>query len=280
MPLRSSLRKFLPVGIRSSIRRVIRPQATDQERAQNYATTSKRVDICAAQIAHELHCADIPSIQDKVCLEIGSGWLLSHALVLHLLGARKVFATDIARHARPKYLRASLHSSVISVIRDVLSPFESHSAIRARLDQLLSVDTFTFEKLQEAGIEYIAPIDLVKHSLDRSVDFVYSTSVLEHVPCDDILPLLMNLTKDLSGGGQMIHCIHLEDHRDITGRPWDFLSETADVYTRAMQSAIGNRIRASQWKALGSRVPSVTVTAIYEWQRPDRPLPAVVDPSI
>ncbi|MCP4178379.1 MAG: hypothetical protein GY756_11485 [bacterium] len=52
------------------------------------ASSSKRIDICSAQFAHLLHLSKQPSLEGKVCLEIGSGWVLSHAIVCYLLGAK------------------------------------------------------------------------------------------------------------------------------------------------------------------------------------------------
>jgi hypothetical protein len=247
------------------------------------ASTSKRLDLCAAQIAHALHLSgffDELPLRGKVCLELGTGWVLSHAVILHLLGAKRVMAADIQRIAYPSNLYQSIHGSVISIIRDILSPFEEHSIIRDRLNKLLAIRTFTFHVLKELGIEYVAPIDLSSCRLNREVDFVFSHSVLEHVPANHILPLLQNITSDLSNGGIMIHLVHLEDHRDSQNAPFGFLGEPEEKFTEEVQGNRGNRIRRSQWRNILFQVRDMDFKFIYEWSRRDGELPKVVDRSI
>ncbi len=245
-----------------------------------YARSSKRLDLCAAQIALVLHLAGSPLVRDRVCLEIGSGWTLSYALIFHLLGAKKVIATDISPLAQPSSLSDAIHKAVPYIVRDTLSPFCDHSEIRARLDNLLSINRFTFDVLNRIGIEYIAPIDLARNRLNIPTDLVYSGSVLEYVPVDDISPLLANVVSDLRRGGIMIHCIHLEDHRDILNHPFAFYSESEESFSRNARGARVNRIRRSQWREFFNNVKDLDYRFIYEWSRRDKDLPTVIDPSI
>ena len=68
-----------------------------------------------------------------------------------------------------------------------------------------------------------SPVDFATaEKLNTPVDFIYSNSVLEHVPVDDVPALLNNLVESLNQGGTMIHCIHLEDHKDINRYPFDY----------------------------------------------------------
>lgn len=252
-------------------------------RANKLASTSKRLDLCSAQIAHVLHLSglsgDFP-VRDKICVEVGCGWVLSHTLLLYLLGAKKIIATDIQRIAYPSALYQSIHGSEISIIRDILSPFEEHNIIRVRLNKLLAIKTFSFDVLEELGIAYVAPIDLALRPLNTRIDFVFSNSVLEHVPINDVLPFLENLANNLSDEGKMIHRVHLEDHKDIVNPPFDFLSDSGLKFTRDVQSSRGNRIRRSQWSDILSQVKDMEFRFIYEWARRDKKLPIVIDPSI
>ena len=248
--------------------------------ASKLAGSSKRLDLCSAQLAHVFHLSGGLTVKDCVCVELGSGWVLSHALVFHLLGAKRVIASDIECLARPSTLYKALHSSVASIIRDVLSPFEDHGDIRARLNDLLAVKRFSFELLRELGVEYVAPIDLARRSLGIGFDFAYSNSVLEHVPADDVLPLLENLSKDLSPGGRMIHCVHLEDHKDLVNAPFEFLHEPDEKYGRDVQTRRGNRMRRSHWQKVLSLVEGMDFEILYEWRRRDRPPPSIIDSSV
>ena len=277
----NALKRWLPEPLRARIRQNnVWRRRYDRRHAQELATGSKRLDLCAAQIAHLLQLAKSPRLEGKVCLEVGCGWILTHALVCHLLGAKKVIASDVAPMAHPSYIRTAVRQAVPYIVRDVLSPFCEHSEIRRRLDHLLSIDVFTFEVLEELGIEYVGAIDLAERRLDIGVDFIYSLSVLEHVPAEDVPALLRNLAADLEPGGAMIHAIHLEDHRDIQNRPFSFLAAPAASYGRHLQTEHGNRIRRSEWRRLFDQVADLESRFIYEFSRRDKALPERIDTSI
>lgn len=244
------------------------------------AISSKRIDICAAQMAHVLHLSQHPSIEGKVCLELGSGWVLSHALVFYLLGAKKVISSDIVPVARPETLLLAVRQAIASIPRDILAPFSEHSRIRERYNRLLSISRFDFDALHELGIEYLSPIDLSKERISTTVDFIYSNSVLEHVPVNDIPGLLDNLVGMLNQDGVMIHCIHLEDHKDISGDPFSFLSIPDIQYSRILQSNRGNRVRYSGWKKLFENLDGTSTEFFYIYSRKDKPLPKSIDSSI
>ena len=152
--------------------------------AGKLAVGNKRLDLCSADVAEVLHLSGLSGkfpIRDKICLEVGSGWVLSHSLVLHLLGAKRVISTDVERIAYPEVLHKSIHRSACYLINNVLAPFEEHHIIKARLGELLKIKTFTFDVLEKLNISYLAPINLASHPFDTKIDFVYSKSVLEHV---------------------------------------------------------------------------------------------------
>jgi SAM-dependent methyltransferase len=231
-------------------------------------------------MAHVLHLSKHSSIEGKICLEVGSGWVLSHALVLYLLGAKKVIATDVVPIAQPFTLRLALKDAIAYIPRDLLAPFSDHSSIRERYNKLLSVSEFNFDVLSELGIEYRSPVDYSVEKIKETVDFIYSVSVLEHVPVDDISSLLSNLAECLNPGGVMIHCIHLEDHADIIGDPFKFLDFPGNEFTRTLQSNRGNRIRSSKWKEYFDDLEGVDTEFIYSYSRLEKPLPNVIDSSI
>lgn len=274
------VRRKLPSNIQSAIKenyffRIYR--------AQQIGTSKNRLDLCAAEIANYLfHCQPLEKypLHDKVCLEIGSGWVLSHALILYLLGAKKVYSTDITRLLSLSAISKAVRSSVPYIINDCLAGFEKHELIRARLDKLYSIDKFTLETLKEIGIEYIAPIDLVQEPLNKKVDFIYSKAVLEHIPKTEIMQLLNNLVSNLSENGMMFHHIHLEDHLDIANKPFDFLAEPNEYFTKQMQNQRGNRIRKSHWNNIFSGVDNLEYQFVFEWSRQDKDLPKKIDPSI
>ncbi len=271
------LKKIIPHSVKKSIQSTELYSRIDSMRL---ASTSKRLDVCAAQFAHLLHAIKSETLENKVCLEIGSGWVLSHALICYLLGAKKVIATDITPNAHPNNLRQAVNRAVASVVRDVLSPFASHENLRARLDYLRQVKNFDFDTLQSLGISYLAPIDLADSRIGEELDFVFSWSVLEHVPLNRLQLLLQNLNSSLRQGGMQAHCIHLEDHKDIPGNPYAFLSIPESSYDESLQSDRGNRMRCSQWVKLFSTLSHTEFRLLYQWTRNDCCLPEKIDPSI
>ncbi|MCP4178378.1 MAG: class I SAM-dependent methyltransferase [bacterium] len=145
---------------------------------------------------------------------------------------------------------------------------------------MLSVKKFDFKILKEYGIEYISPIDLSSEKLNINVDFIYSQSVLEHVPINDISKLLKNLTRILNPSGTMIHCIHLEDHMNIPENPFSFLGVSENLFTNVVQSTRGNRIRSGEWSNIFNNISDIKTEFIYSYSRKDKLLPKFIDPSI
>ena len=248
--------------------------------AREYARSSKRLDICAAQFAMLFHLSKKGDLTNKVCLEVGSGWVLSHAVICYLLGAKHVYATDIFPHAHPATLKTAIHGAIPSVVRDSLAPFCNHEKIRERLEELLVLDKFSLKTLEEIGIEYIAPIDLARDNFDEKIDFIYSNSVLEHVPAEDIRSLLEKMVSILNPSGYMIHTIHLEDHKNIEEKPFDFYSEPDEKYSRIVQSQRGNRLRKSQWLKNFQAINELELKILYEFTRNKAEFPPVFSPSL
>ncbi|MBE8233073.1 MAG: hypothetical protein HAW67_05000, partial [Endozoicomonadaceae bacterium] len=154
--MKKIIAKVLPSTLKKKLRQ---SNYYTHKTAIHLASTSKRIDICAAQFANIFHLSKHASIEGKTCLEIGSGWVLTHALVCYLLGAKKVIATDIAPFAQPDTLFFALKNTIASIPRDILSPFSNHADIRERFNKLLSISHFNFETLEELGIEYRSPVD-------------------------------------------------------------------------------------------------------------------------
>jgi SAM-dependent methyltransferase len=249
-------------------------------KARHLACNNKRLDVCAAQFAQLLHLAQTESLEGKTCLEIGSGWVLSHALVCHLLGAKRVIATDIHPMAHFSHLSEAVHESIEYLIRDTLAPFSTHQRIRERLDRVKTIRPFTVEALRKLGIDYRAPFDFFEHKYDEPVDFIWSFSVLSHIPAPLVETIVENLYASLGPGGFMLHAIHLEDTRSFEEDPFAFYQLSEKEYPVANHSIRGNRIRASQWERLFDRVSPGKARLLYKWARDERALPTKIDPSI
>jgi Methyltransferase domain len=275
--LKNRLKKYVPATVQGFVSNT---KLWNVLAARNLALRGKRIDVCAAQVAHNLHLAEISSLAGKTCLEIGAGWLLSHAIIYHLLGAKKVIATDVAPLAQLQFLHLAIQKPLASTTRDILSPFANHAEIRQRLDKLRRLKRFTYKTLKDLGIEYIAPVDLVQQPIQLEVDFIYSNSVLEHIPLKDIPLLVTNLGIMLCDGGIMLHSIHLEDHHDFKNDPFAFLEIPDGQFSTKLQQSRGNRVRASQWIKYFSRSELGKPIVLYQWYREDCPLPGQLCHSV
>ena len=243
---------------------------SSRSKAKWWAKGSKRLDLCAAQFAYMMHYTG-NLFKDSVCLEIGSGWVLSHAILAYLLGAKKIYATDYFPLADLAALKISIGYADAALIRDILAPYADHEVLRKKIEFLRSISTWSSEHLEHLGIVYSAPVDLTNQLNFNDVDFAYSLSVLEHIPCEDIELLVHNLSVIPT----QFHFIHLEDHADLANAPFDFLAFSN--YPKQLQLERGNRFRASQWIKMLSVYHSVEV--IHAWKR-DMPLPENLAPAI
>ena len=98
------------------------------------------------------------------------------------------------------------------------------------------------------GIAYLAPCDARATGLDAgSVDFISSTNTLEHIPADDLAPILAECRRLLRPDGVMSSRIDLRDHfcdADARLSPYNFL-RYSDRTWRLVNSKLGyqNRLR-------------------------------------
>lgn len=243
--------------------------------AKRYAKMDKRLDNCAAQIAFMLHETDASLIKDKVCMEVGSGFLLTHSVVFYLLGAKRIIATDYNKLAEPKYIKDSINNSYLSSIRDILSPFEDHEVLRDRINKIQSITSWDFKTLkEELNIEYIAPVDLTKEKLEP-VDFIFSLSVLEHVGSSHLEKMVENLSLMTNKNGNQFHFIHLEDHYGGKNDPFGFLD--IDDYPVQLEHERGNRVRASSFLEYFNKFNNTKL--VYAWKRPNL-LPSNINSSV
>ena len=147
------------------------------------------------------------------------------------------------------------------------------------MENLVSIKNYSFETLQSLGIEYKAPFDFFKDELYTKVDFIYSNSVLEHVPIKDVSKLIEKLNNLLSDDGFMIHCIHLEDHKVKKKTPFDFYSIPSNSFLEKDQNDRGNRLRKNQWISILKSL-NIDHKIFYSYKRKKNCIPYKIDRSI
>lgn len=163
----------------------------------------------AALAAYSFHVDNFRRLTPGgVALEFGAGRNLLTPLLLSHAGAAKVYAYDLTRLA------------TLEQINDVIRKLQAH--IPGTWADVKSFDDLA----KRYRIEYRAPGDARHTELaDGSVDFICSTSTLEHIPPPDIRAILVECKRLLSARGVMSFIIDYHDHygtADSAITRWNF----------------------------------------------------------
>jgi hypothetical protein len=151
--------------------------------------------------------------EDSTVLEIGTGYSLISAVVLSLLGFKKVITVDITNDISFKTFKQQIQYLDNEIANEICQ--------RSKFSKQKIIDIITkiksqpnlFSVFQILNIKYIAPYrfdDIDKLSI--RFDYITSQVVLEHVP-PDILNILFHKTKNwLKKDGYAVHTINFIDH--------------------------------------------------------------------
>ncbi len=239
----------------------------DGLKARDHARGKKRLDRVALALASTMRDAGVTSLRGLSCLEFGAGYVPSEVLVFHLLGARRVMATDYNAIAQLPQLAVAARAANRADTLAILAPFADGVDIEQRLDEILKGDTKNF-------IAYAAPHDMSTAPILPAFDFIHSVSVFEHLPVPRVPPILDNLARSLAAGGRMISEIDLRDHRDLDNAPLAFLAPGNDYDPVRDADLRGNRLMRGEWLALFGAQPDLATRPIYEKNMERRFLPA------
>ena len=127
--------------------------------------------------------------------EFGSGWDLMNPIGLSLLGMKKLYCIDIRDLVFPDILADTIKR--LYMLKDKM-PFNYILPQRRELPANANCQ----EALKEVfNIHYKAPMDARATGLaDASVDFIGSDNTFEHIPENDILPILLECRRILEVG--------------------------------------------------------------------------------
>lgn len=151
-------------------------------------------------------------IQDRVVLEIGTGWLPVFPLCYALAGARRCYTYDLNRHLHFASIRRTLVRLERHLGAIAGATAEAESVVKARWQRLMQAGEGE-QLLAAAGIEYRAPFDACATALpDASVALVFSNSVLEHVSPRVLVPLMHESGRVLETDGLSLHSVNCGDH--------------------------------------------------------------------
>jgi SAM-dependent methyltransferase len=187
-------------------------------------------------------------LPEAVFYEFGAGWDLAVPLSYWTLGVERQVLVDV---------RPNVSLSLVGVNLERLARLGPDLAVECgrELRQPGTAPLGSAAELKERlGIRYLAPWDARRTGLDSaSVDFVSSTVTLEHVPQEDVVPLLAECRRILRPDGILSAVIDLSDHcarRDRSIGPYNFL-RYSDRTWRMLNPGIQhqNRLRSSDYRA-------------------------------
>lgn len=208
-----------------------------------------RIDRFAHLFSDYLTAASIVSIEDRRCLEIGTGYVGSSPVVMWLLGARAITSIDLNRLLTPDALRESILSVERKDLFDILAKHVTSKVLLSnRISQIYAWADSKQEKLPDC-FSYLAPFDILTDKFDTEhFDFIFSVSTLEHIPRSIVRQFVGRISSVMASGGAGLHFIDLTDHFDSKNNPFGFLAlEDEDYSDDSDADSRGNRIRGSQW---------------------------------
>jgi predicted SAM-dependent methyltransferase len=133
--------------------------------------------------------------------EFGAGANLLTSLLLSAAGASKVFVYDIKRLATVEQV-----NDAIRQLREMKYPNQSNP-------QWPSITNLDADLSSKYAVNYIAPGDARHTGLPaNSIDFVYSTSTLEHIPKNEMHSILIECRRILKPGGHISFVVDYHDH--------------------------------------------------------------------
>ena len=166
----------------------------------------------AAKIAVILRQQQLPL--ERCFLEVGTGWVLGTPLGLWLAGAAEVLTVDVHRYLQEELVLGLLAYVGAHVAElPALFPWVPRAEL-ARKAQVLAGCRSLAELWAQVPIRYVAPADATRlpDLPAASVDYHYSTNVLEHVPAATLAALLAEARRALRPGGHLVHLVDLSDH--------------------------------------------------------------------
>lgn len=219
-----------------------------------------------------LEIGGVESLRGMRTMDFGCGYVPTDAVAHWLLGADSSYAADYNAIADFSALRlATMRDDEQALAARV--PVPLRTAFCSRLRALRQLDTWTADAFRQFGIHYLAPFDALNERAPVAFDLITSTSVLEHIAADDLGRMLAALGAALSKNGRMIHEIHLEDHLDIEGDPFNFLRKGTTYRRGRDHDARGNRVLRKDWRECFSQLNGCVSTEAEVRFTPETRLP-------
>jgi SAM-dependent methyltransferase len=151
-------------------------------------------------------------IHDAVLVEVGTGWFPVLPLCFAFAGARTCHTFDVARHLNTRLTSRAIARLNVHLPRVADAAGVSIEQVRERYTRVAQAPDIP-AALDRAGVRYYAPADAAQTALgNRSVDVVFSNSVLEHVPGRAIAAILRETARIVKPDGVSLHSVNCGDH--------------------------------------------------------------------
>lgn len=194
-------------------------------------------------------------VAGKSFLEVGTGRAIDLPLGLWLCGASHVLTVDLNRYLSSAVVKESLkflhdHRDQIASIFDGI---EKDDLFQDRFDRLLNFNGGLADLLRMTRIEYVSPADAAHLSVDSgSFDFHISYTVMEHIPPEVIVAILLEARRLLKPDGLLLHHIDCSDHfshsdKSISAINFLQFSEAEWSKLAGNQFMYHNRLRAYEY---------------------------------
>lgn len=171
------------------------------------------------------------SLQGKTILEIGPGDSLASVLVGCACGAKQTILVDVGAFARHDI---GFYQEIADGLRQEGLAVPDIGAIRS-VEGLLS---FCNGQYLTEGLKSFAGIET------GTVDFLWSHSVLEHIPKAEIVPLFKEFRRILRPDGLMSHNIDYQDHLERSLNSLRFSESVWETPLFRNSGFYTNRVRA------------------------------------
>jgi ubiquinone/menaquinone biosynthesis C-methylase UbiE len=199
------------------------------------------------------------TIADRRTLEIGTGWAPTIPILFWLFRQRECDTYDISKILAPSLIIEAATQLVNHPIsHELLADDQLRYEVEERkqeLKMLIERGARGRDILKYCNIRYHAPADAANTNLaNGSVDVVYSSTVLEHIPQPEIKKLFVESLRILRPGGHIVHLIDMNDHFTYTDQSIssiNFLQFSEDAFSKYNSKFLyQNRLRASRWRQM------------------------------
>lgn len=187
-------------------------------------------------------------------MEIGTGWAHWEALFVRCFYNVTTVAMDVWDNRQfSGFMRFAQELKVR--LGELGRPDEQVERARRVLDKVESCKSFD-EVYQALSFRYALGVEEAYNSVpDGTLDLIFSSDVLEHVPADQTQDMLRQHYRMLKPGGATAHQIVMTDHLRIYDRsvhPKNYLryNETAWRLWFANDVQYINRLQMGQWREL------------------------------